>query len=214
MLITQKDTQNSVEMNGFPQILKLNSGGVPLGWITYEDSVYHMAKGNILWSMGEYEVLLRGGMNAQTGKRSTMTIDTIIAISNNTNPFDYRREAPALTNPQLFARDRRLCAYCANVFTAKQLTRDHVLPRSKNGPDVWENVVTSCRPCNQKKDDKTPTQAGMELGYVPYVPSYNESLILANRKILSDQMTFLLKGVSEHSRLHGALEDGEIGSIH
>ena len=57
MLITQKDTQKSIEMDGFPQILKLNSGGIPLGWITYEDSVYHEVKGNILWSMGEYSRL-------------------------------------------------------------------------------------------------------------------------------------------------------------
>ena len=210
MQITEKGTQNSVECNGFPQILKLNSGGVPLGWITYEDSVYHMAKGNILWSMGEYEVLLRGGTNAITGERSSMTIDTIIAISNNKNPFEFRRESPALTNPQLFARDRRMCAYCTNVYSASKLTRDHVLPRSKGGPDVWENVVTACRPCNQKKDNKTPQQAGMELAYVPYVPSYNESLILSNRRILSDQMAFLLKGVSSHSRLHDALREGEI----
>ena len=53
----------------------------------------------------------------------------------------------------------------------------------------------------------------MELAYVPYVPSYNESLILSNRRILDDQMSFLLKGVSEHSRLHGALADGEIGKL-
>ena len=211
MLITEKGTQNLIEFNGFPQILKLNSGGVPLGWITYEDSVYHMAKGNILWAMGEYEVLLRGGTNAITGLQSTMTIDTIIAINNNKNPFDFRRDSPALTNSQLFARDRCLCAYCTTVVAASKLTRDHVLPRSKGGLDVWENVVTACRGCNQRKDDKTPQQAGMELAYVPYVPSYNESLILANRRILSDQMSFLMKGVSEHSRLHSDLQSGTIG---
>jgi 5-methylcytosine-specific restriction endonuclease McrA len=206
MIITEKGTQNPIELAGFPQILKLNSGGVPLGWITYEDSVYHMAKGNILWTMGEYEVLLLGGTNAETGLRSSMTIDTIIAISNNKNPYDFRRESPALTNPQLFSRDRRMCAYCTNVYAQSKLTRDHVLPRSKGGPDVWENVVTACRACNQKKDDKTPRQAGMELAYVPYVPSFNESLILSNRRILVDQMMFLMKGVSEHSRLHQGLD--------
>ncbi len=202
MLITEKGTDRAIEHTGYPNILKLNSGGVPLGWISYETSVYHQAKGNILWSMGKYEVLLRGGTNAKTGLQSTMTIDTIIAISNNKNPYDFRRESPALTNSQLFARDRCLCAYCNTVYAQRLLTRDHVMPRSKGGPDCWENVVTSCRSCNQRKDDKTLKQAGMELGYVPYVPSYNESLILSNRRILSDQMEFLMKGVSEHSRLH------------
>ena len=211
MLITQKDTNETVEMTGFPQILKLNSGGLPLGWISYEDSVYHAAKDNILWTMGEYEVVLRGGTNLKTGKRSTLTIDTIIAMRNSTNPYDYRSEAPALINKTLFARDRNLCGYCGNTFPTGKLTRDHVLPRSKGGPDVWTNVVTSCRPCNQKKDDNTPEQANMELLYLPYVPSYNEALILANHRILSDQMEFLLKGVSEHSRLHESLANGEIG---
>ena len=214
MLITAKGTQETIEMNGFPQILKLNSGGLPLGWITYEDSVYHAAKDNILWTMGEYEVLLRGGTNVKTGKRSTLTIDTIIAVKNSTNPYDYRAEAPALINKSLFARDRNVCAYCGNNFPAGQLTRDHVHPKSKGGPDVWENVVSSCRPCNQKKDDRTPEQANMELLFVPYVPSYNEALILQNRRILADQMEFLLKGVSEHSRLHAALAEGEIGFQH
>lgn len=195
-------------VNSLPLILALNSGGEPLDWITYQDSAFYAAKDKILWSVGQYEVLLRGGTNAKTGKQSTLTLDTIVALNNNTSPSKYRKATPALTNRELFARDRNLCAYCGNQFRAAKLTRDHVLPRSKGGPDVWENVVTACRMCNQRKDARTPEQASMELIYVPYSPSFNESLILKNRRILKDQMDFLLKGVSKQSRLHDYVRDG------
>jgi 5-methylcytosine-specific restriction endonuclease McrA len=155
-------------------------------------------------------VKLRGGTNAITGERSTLTIDTIVALDNKTSPTKFRRDTPALTNRELFARDRHLCAYCAVQFTASRLTRDHIHPRSKGGPDVWENVVTACRACNQTKDARTPSQANMVLNYVPYVPSYNETMILKNRRILEDQMEFLIKGVSKNSRLHQSIIDGKL----
>ena len=69
------------------------------------------------------------------------------------------------------------------------------------------NVVTACRACNEKKSDRTPEQARMELLYLPYVPNRAEYLILTNRKILADQMEFLRPHVSNHGRvlaLHAA----------
>lgn len=189
-------------LDHLPLILALNSGGEPLQWITYQDSAFYAAKGKILWSVGQYEVRLRGGTNAITGLQSTLSIDTIVALDNGTSPSAYRRTAPALNNRELFTRDRNVCAYCGNVYTHGKLTRDHVHPKSKGGPDVWQNVVTACRGCNQRKDDRTPEQAHMQLIYVPYVPSYHEALILKNRRILADQMEYLMKGVPRDSRLH------------
>jgi len=103
-----------------------------------------------------------------------------------------RDPAPALTNAALFARDRMLCMYCGDHFTRGELTRDHVVPLSKGGHDVWENVVTACLACNVHKGCKTPQQAAMPLLAVPYRPSWVEHLILSNRNILSDQMDFLI----------------------
>jgi len=205
MLLRKED---KVMTDALPLILALNSGGEALNWISWEDSAFYQAKGKILWSTGSYEVILRGGTCAATGLRSIMNIDTIVALDNNMSPTKYRRETPALSNRELFARDRFLCAYCAATANGKQLTRDHVVPRSKGGADIWSNVVTSCKSCNQRKDDRTPEQAGMKLIYIPYTPSYNETLILKNRRILEDQMTFLLKGVSKKSRLHEYVQDG------
>jgi 5-methylcytosine-specific restriction endonuclease McrA len=194
-----------------PPILVLNSGGEPLTWITYQQSAFYKAKNKILWTIqGPHEVILRGGTNAITGLRSEMRIDTIIAVDNDTSPSKYRKRAPALTNRDLFARDRHLCAYCGTQYSATRLTRDHIKPRSKGGPDIWENVVAACRGCNQRKDDRNPEQAGMQLLFVPYTPSHHEKLILMNRKILCDQMDFLIKGVGRNSRLHAYVEGGQL----
>lgn len=213
MLISNKEGHQSKVLDTFPPILALNAGGEALHWITYKDSAYYMSLGKVLWSAGQYEVRLQGGTNAKTGERSFLMLDTIIALDNDMSPTKYRREIPALSNRELFSRDRHLCAYCGTTFPEKQLTRDHVLPRCKQGADVWNNVVTCCKPCNQRKDDDTLKQAGMQLIYVPYTPSYNETLILKNRRILADQMEFLLKGVSKKSRLHDCIRDGQFVTV-
>jgi 5-methylcytosine-specific restriction endonuclease McrA len=83
-----------------------------------------------------------------------------------------------------------------------KLSRDHIIPRSRGGKDIWTNVVTACKACNCHKDNMTPQEADMPLLYVPYEPSHAESLILKNRRVLADQMEFLLAFVPSHSRLH------------
>lgn len=69
------------------------------------------------------------------------------------------------------------------------------------GRDGWMNVVTACRACNHRKSDRTPEQAHMPLLYAPYVPSLWEDFILRNRRILADQMEFLMAHVPKSSRL-------------
>src|SRR5207248_8709311 len=59
----------------------------------------------------------------------------------------------------LFARDNWRCVYCGT--SGGRLTLDHVVPRSKGGESIWENVVTACAPCNLRKGDRTLEQAGM-----------------------------------------------------
>jgi 5-methylcytosine-specific restriction endonuclease McrA len=68
----------------------------------------------------------------------------------------------------LFARDGWRCVYCGT--SGGRLTLDHVVPRSKGGESIWENVVTACAPCNLRKGDRTPEQVGMELRSLPRPP--------------------------------------------
>lgn len=190
-------------LDKLPLILKLNSGGEPLSWITYEDCAYYYAKDRILWSLGQYEVVLRGGTNVLTGLQSILTMDSIIAVDSKMSPTKLRKFAsPPLTNPLLFKRDKNICAYCGHQYGRQQLSRDHVTPVARGGKNTWDNVVTACSGCNQWKADKSLSELDVKLVYIPYVPTYNEYLILKNRNILADQMEFLMKGVSRNSRLH------------
>jgi len=185
-----------------PLVLQLDVSGIPQQWITYEESAYHYAKGNVAWAMGAVDFDIYGGTSAATGERSKLTINTIIAVDGKLSPkamIHYNRVP--LSNKTLFRRDQNICAYCGGEFHTSSLTRDHVHPTSKGGKNIWTNVVTACGPCNKRKDDLTLDQAGMQLLYVPYVPNRAEWLILQNRKILADQMEFLLKQVPESSRL-------------
>uniref|UniRef100_UPI003564DCAE HNH endonuclease n=1 Tax=Hydrogenophaga sp. TaxID=1904254 RepID=UPI003564DCAE len=109
---------------------------------------------------------------------------------------------PTLTNSKLFSRDRNVCAYCGGHLHEDELTREHIIPFGQNGLDLWMNVVTACRSCNHRKGNRTPEQANMPLLYTPYVPSLWEDFILRNRRILADQMEFLMSHLPKTSRLH------------
>ena len=116
----------------------------------------------------------------------------------NISPFDLKS---GLTNDKLFARDRNVCAYCGDHFHEAELTREHIRPLGQGGPNTWMNVVTACKSCNHRKGNRTPEQAHMPLLYAPYVPNLWEDFILRNRRILADQMDFLLARVPKGSRL-------------
>lgn len=189
-------------MKELPLVLQLDIAGNPHQWITHEKAAYYATKGLIAWSMQQDEFTLRGGTSRMTGMQSTLTIDTIIAIRGkvHTKQLQQMNRVP-LNNTTLFRRDQHVCAYCGNKFGKKDLSRDHIVPVSQRGPNVWMNVVTACHSCNKHKDNRTPKQAQMELLYVPYIPNRAEWLILQNRSILSDQMDFLIGQVPEESRL-------------
>lgn len=72
-----------------------------------------------------------------------------------------------ITRRAVFARDGWACQYCGS---RANLTVDHVIPRSKGGQSSWENIVASCGPCNRRKGDRSPAQAGMQLRRAPRRP--------------------------------------------
>ncbi len=183
-----------------PLILQLDMAGNPCRWITYEEAAYYYAKDLIAWTVGGEGYTIRGGKNRVTLSQSKMDLNSIIAVRGQMGDKHIYR-TPTLTNRALFRRDQNICAYCGNEFGHDKLTRDHIMPSSRGGKDIWNNVVTSCGGCNKVKDNKTPTEANMELLYIPYTPSRHEHLILMNRNILVDQMEFLMAHVGKDSRL-------------
>ena len=187
-----------------PLILTLDQHGAPHRWVSWQHACIYAARGQVAWETGDTRFTFFGGRCRLTGERSEISTRSIIAIRGRALSGASLMAVPPLSNRELFHRDRHICAYCAKEGSPQRLTRDHVIPVSQGGRDLWMNVVTACRPCNQKKSGRTPEQAGMGLLYAPYVPNKAEYLILCNRNILADQMDFLSQHLPMRSRLRAA----------
>lgn len=70
----------------------------------------------------------------------------------------------------ILKRDNYTCQYCGKKLSGNELTLDHVYPKSRLGPDSWENIVACCKYCNQYKANRTPKEAGMKLQKRPERP--------------------------------------------
>lgn len=96
---------------------------------------------------------------------------------------------------QVFVRDHFTCQYCAKTLPKQKLNIDHVVPRMAGGKTIWENVVTSCHPCNRRKGGRTPTQAGMNLISNPRRPNVSP-LLTALRTMNAVWKPFLFQNES------------------
>lgn len=189
------------------EILRTDIAGMPLEWIDYRDAVRLEHMGQIAYTCGSRLYTLRGGTNARTGRQTVVEVNSIVAtMGHSHNPGNVRGDyVPPLNNQTLFRRDAYMCMYCGGRFPASQLSRDHIRPLSQGGHDTWMNVVTACRRCNNAKAWKTPEQAGMQLIAVPFVPTYAEYIYLKGRRVLADQMEYLLAHFPRSSPLHARL---------
>jgi 5-methylcytosine-specific restriction endonuclease McrA len=127
-------------------------------------------------------------------------------------PRRFRRQ---VTNTFLFARDRYRCMYCGRHRTAFRnrefLTRDHIVPISAGGDNSWQNVVTACSTCNNRKANHSLQESGFHLQHLPTEPNYVE-LVWAVRRITDVQAKYIamfygeevLRALQRHERHHGA----------
>lgn len=189
------------------QVLRTDASGVPLEWIDFREAVriYHLDQ--VAYTYGERIFRIHGGYNAITGRRSVIDVHSIVATRGDSHVLLKARAhyIPPLNNQTLFARDAHLCMYCGTQFRESGLSRDHVVPLSAGGTDAWKNVVSACKRCNNHKAGRTPEQAGMELLAVPFTPTHAEYIFLQGKRILADQMEFLLAHFPRTSPLHKRL---------
>jgi len=93
------------------------------------------------------------------------------AVIRVTTYLHFRHELQiALTRRNIMIRDGFRCQYCDTKAAIRDLTLDHVMPRSRGGPSSWKNLATACGPCNRRKGDRTPEQANMLLLNKPKRP--------------------------------------------
>lgn len=189
-------------------VLRTDISGMPLEWIDYREAARLYHQDQVAYTCGSLIYSLRGGHSAITGNRTVVEVSSIVATVGHTgNPGNIRHDyVPPLNNETLFRRDAHLCMYCGGRFPARELSRDHVRPFSQGGHDTWNNVVTACRRCNNTKAWRTPEQAKMQLIAVPFMPTYAEYIFLKGRRVLADQMEYLLAHFPRASPLHDRIQ--------
>ena len=189
-------------------VLRADVAGMPLEWIDYREAARLYHQGQVAYVCGTPLYRLFGGVNARSGRRTVLEVNSIVAtIGHAGNPGHTRHDyVPPVNNETLFRRDAHLCMYCAQRFPARELSRDHVRPFAQGGRDVWTNIVSACRRCNNVKAGRTPEQAKMQLVAVPFTPTYAEYIFLKGRRVLADQMEYLLAHFPRSSPLHDRIQ--------
>ena len=141
---------------------------------------------------GKAEVLETDQSRIYHSERHSFSAPSVIRLVRFVHvPRRFRRQ---VTNTFLFARDGYRCQYCGKHRTQLRgrefLTRDHILPVSKGGGNTWENVVTACSPCNNRKGNHLLEEVGMHPLHPPHEPNYVE-LVWAVRRITPAQAKYI-----------------------
>ena len=180
------------------QILRLNSAGQPIEWLHWKECVCLYARDLVEWSLGGVVKTVHGGRSRFSGKHTQMALPAIVACGG--EKLAPVRQNPPLSNSALFYRDNCQCLYCGEYFSFEELSRDHVHPSSRGGEDKWENVVASCKRCNQRKGDALLSEIDMDLLALPYRPNPAEYLALTNStRIRADQIEYLRPAFKNYS---------------
>lgn len=142
--------------------LLLNSSYEPMRIVSWQKAL-------LLWFQGKVDVLEYHPVFARS-IRSSFQLPSVLRLKVYVRPRSLG--AVRFCRENVYIRDNFTCQYCGTSSTAKLLTLDHVVPASMKGKKTWTNVVTACRECNQKKADRTPSEANMPLLQEPRAPSW------------------------------------------
>lgn len=141
-------------------VLVLNASYEPLNITTWRRAMVMLLKGKAEGLEHDADRLIRPDYHLPTVIRLRQFVHV---------PY---RQLP-LTRRNIFQRDAHACQYCG--LRGDPLSVDHVIPRSRGGGDTWDNVTTACLPCNVRKGNRTPREAGMALAREPHRPLSNMS---------------------------------------
>jgi len=161
-------------------VLLLNQNYQPLNICTARRAIS-------LMGLGKAEPIINSSRNIRSATAS-LPLPSVIRLYYMVKiPTTNRR----LSRQALFFRDKFTCQYCSKK--TRQLTIDHVIPRSKGGLHVWENVVSACADCNHKKAGRTPKEANMNLKIKPHIPNLNTHILKYSNKFQNSWNQFLSK---------------------
>lgn len=115
--------------------------------------------------------------------RTTSTAIAIPEIIVLTNYNSIPKRDIKFSRQTVFERDKFICQYCGQTFNVKELTMDHIIPKSQGGKSSWLNIVSCCVPCNSRKANRTPVQAGMKLIHSPQEPRWLNPITKLHGKV-------------------------------
>jgi len=131
----------------------------------YDEILAHIDR-NTLRSFPELALALRQVIGTDV-ESIEVKVPAVAVLMRHVRPV---KSGVKFSKVNVMTRDRFSCQYCGNRLKGSELNYDHVVPRAKGGRTVWENIVTSCYPCNSKKANRTPEEAGLQLLSAPARP--------------------------------------------
>jgi len=162
-------------------ILVLNRGYTPIqivDWkvamsLIYKDAAHAIDNTFMSYSFADwmkFSITLEGEPYAKVATVSQgIAVPEIIVL----NKFDRLPDKEVkFSRENIFKVYNYQCAYCGEIFPMAKLTLDHITPRSLGGGTTWNNIVPSCKPCNNRKANLTLTQAGLKLLFKPKKPRW------------------------------------------
>jgi 5-methylcytosine-specific restriction endonuclease McrA len=146
-------------MRANKKVLVLNQSYQPISVTTVKKAV------NLSWrnKVDTIEV----GEQVLRSPHAEFPLPLVIRLKSGVKYNPFRRVE--LNRRNLFKRDKNTCVYCGSK---ENLTVDHVIPRSRGGKTIWDNVVTACHSCNNKKDNKMPEEVGFKMKIQPKQPNH------------------------------------------
>lgn len=139
--------------------LLLNADFRPISLISWKDAMIFMLDGTAR-AEAFYDEEIHSA--SQTWK-----LPSVLVL----NKYVKSRTMVKFSRRNVYLRDNYCCQYCTKSFHGKDLTLDHVIPKSRGGRKTFLNIVSACLDCNAKKKDRTPAEANMPLLKTPMVPS-------------------------------------------
>ncbi len=149
--------------DGMVESLALNMAGIPMDIVSWKKAV-------TLWALGRAVVLAEYEDKIIRSPRFSMRIPAVVqCLDVKSIPKNFVTSLP-LTRRNLYLRDNGRCVYCGQKISLASFTIDHVIPRSKGGTTEWNNLVTACMACNNKKGNKRWKRGEIFMTHQPFVP--------------------------------------------
>lgn len=137
------------------RVLLLNASYEPLNLVTAPKALA------LVWRKAAEVIELDQGRILRTA-RFEFEVPSVVRLTRYVETRR-RRQNRVASRLRILIRDKHRCQYCGKRGTQFDLTLDHLIPRSRGGQSVPENLVASCKECNQRKSDRTPDEARMPL---------------------------------------------------